>query len=49
MEIQKRINDSKPKLIIGGSCGIEVNKIVPYKGKSKYESCVLSKTTFDNR
>ncbi|KAF8937381.1 propionate-CoA ligase [Dissophora ornata] len=31
LEIQKRINDCKPKLIIGGSCGIEVNKIVPYK------------------
>ncbi|KAF9198892.1 hypothetical protein BGZ49_000174 [Haplosporangium sp. Z 27] len=31
LEIQKRINDSKPKLIIGGSCGIEVNKIIPYK------------------
>ncbi|KAF9385267.1 hypothetical protein CPB97_004970 [Podila verticillata] len=31
LEIQKRINDSKPKLIIGGSCGIEVNKTVPYK------------------
>ncbi|KAF9028852.1 hypothetical protein BGZ52_006512, partial [Haplosporangium bisporale] len=31
LEIQKRINDCKPKLIIGGSCGIEVNKTVPYK------------------
>ncbi|KAG0061821.1 hypothetical protein BGZ89_011147 [Linnemannia elongata] len=31
LEIQKRINDSKPKLIIGGSCGIEVNKVIPYK------------------
>ncbi|KAF9962668.1 hypothetical protein BGZ65_008572 [Modicella reniformis] len=31
LEIQKRINDCKPKLIIGGSCGIEVNKIIPYK------------------
>ncbi|KAG0330344.1 hypothetical protein BG004_002120, partial [Podila humilis] len=31
LEIQKRINDSKPKLVIGGSCGIEVNKTVPYK------------------
>ncbi|KAF9990433.1 hypothetical protein BGZ75_001915 [Mortierella antarctica] len=31
LEIQKRIQDSKPKLIIGGSCGIEVNKTVPYK------------------
>ncbi|KAK3804949.1 MAG: putative propionate--CoA ligase [Benniella sp.] len=31
LEIQKRINDSTPKLIIGGSCGIEVNKIIPYK------------------
>ncbi|KAF9352936.1 hypothetical protein BGX26_009270 [Mortierella sp. AD094] len=31
LEVQKRINDSKPKLIIGGSCGIEVGKIIPYK------------------
>ncbi|KAG0344953.1 hypothetical protein BG005_001545, partial [Podila minutissima] len=31
LEVQKRISDSKPKLIIGGSCGIEVNKTVPYK------------------
>ncbi|KAF9913212.1 hypothetical protein BX616_010159 [Lobosporangium transversale] len=31
LEIKKRIDDSKPKLIIGGSCGIEVNRIVPYK------------------
>ncbi|KAG0364944.1 AMP-dependent synthetase and ligase [Gamsiella multidivaricata] len=31
LEIQKRINDCKPDLIIGGSCGIEVNKVIPYK------------------
>ncbi|KAF9575543.1 hypothetical protein BGW38_008208, partial [Lunasporangiospora selenospora] len=31
LEVQKRINDSKPKLIVAGSCGIEVNKVVPYK------------------
>ncbi|KAG0238505.1 hypothetical protein BGW41_008156 [Actinomortierella wolfii] len=30
-EVQKRINDSKPKLVICGSVGIEVGKIVPYK------------------
>ncbi|KAF9159499.1 hypothetical protein BGX20_002912 [Mortierella sp. AD010] len=33
LEVQKRICDSKPKLIIGGSCGIEVGKVIPYKGK----------------
>ncbi|KAF9180863.1 hypothetical protein BGZ51_005827 [Haplosporangium sp. Z 767] len=31
LEVQKRIQDSKPKLIISGSCGLEINKIVPYK------------------
>jgi propionyl-CoA synthetase len=30
-ELATRINDAKPKLIISASCGIEVNRIIPYK------------------
>ncbi|KAJ3066992.1 hypothetical protein HDU98_009776 [Podochytrium sp. JEL0797] len=30
-ELQKRIMDAKPKVIIYGSCGLEPNKIIPYK------------------
>lgn len=30
-ELATRINDSKPKLIIAGSCGIEPGKIISYK------------------
>ncbi len=30
-ELSTRINDSKPKIIIAGSCGIEPGKIVEYK------------------
>ena len=30
-ELATRINDAKPKLILSASCGIEVNRIVPYK------------------
>ncbi len=30
-ELATRIDDAKPKLIISASCGIEVNRIVPYK------------------
>ncbi len=30
-ELAKRIDDAKPKLILAGSCGIEVNRIVSYK------------------
>ncbi|KAG0307509.1 hypothetical protein BGZ98_000098 [Dissophora globulifera] len=31
LEIKKRIDASKPKLIIGGSCGLEGGKVMPYK------------------
>ena len=30
-ELAKRIDDAKPKLILSASCGIEVNRVVPYK------------------
>jgi propionyl-CoA synthetase len=30
-ELATRINDAKPKLIVSASCGIEVNRVVPYK------------------
>ena len=30
-ELATRINDARPKLIVSASCGIEVNRLVPYK------------------
>ncbi len=30
-ELATRINDAKPKLIISASCGLEVNRVIPYK------------------
>ena len=30
-ELAKRIDDARPKLILSASCGIEVNRVVPYK------------------
>jgi propionyl-CoA synthetase len=30
-ELATRIDDARPKLIVSASCGIEVNRIVPYK------------------
>ena len=30
-ELAKRIDDARPKLVLSASCGIEVNRIVPYK------------------
>ncbi len=30
-ELASRINDAQPKLIISASCGIEVDRVVPYK------------------
>ncbi|HEY2889875.1 MAG TPA: AMP-binding protein, partial [Dongiaceae bacterium] len=30
-ELATRIDDCRPKLVISASCGIEVNKIIPYK------------------
>jgi propionyl-CoA synthetase len=30
-ELATRINDAKPRVILSASCGIEVNRIIPYK------------------
>jgi propionyl-CoA synthetase len=30
-ELASRINDAKPKLIVSASCGIEANRVIPYK------------------
>jgi propionyl-CoA synthetase len=30
-ELATRIDDAKPKLVISASCGIEVNRVIPYK------------------
>jgi propionyl-CoA synthetase len=30
-ELAKRIDDAKPKAVLSASCGIEVNRVVPYK------------------
>ena len=30
-ELATRINDAAPKLIVSASCGIEVNRVIPYK------------------
>src|SRR5437667_2983109 len=29
-ELAKRIDDAKPKLVLSASCGIEVNRVIPY-------------------
>ncbi|WP_416884799.1 propionyl-CoA synthetase [Marinospirillum sp.] len=31
-ELAVRIDDAQPKVIVSASCGIEVNKVIPYKG-----------------
>ncbi len=49
-ELASRVNDARPKLIVSASCGIEVNRIVPYKpmldkafdsAKHKPERCII--------
>ena len=30
-ELATRIDDAKPKIMLGASCGIEVNRVIPYK------------------
>ena len=49
-ELAKRIDDAKPKLILSASCGIEVNRVIPYKplldgaielAQHKPERCVV--------
>lgn len=49
-ELAMRIDDAKPKVIVSASCGIEVNRVIPYKplldeainlAKSKPEKCII--------
>ncbi|MFQ5973768.1 MAG: propionyl-CoA synthetase [Alphaproteobacteria bacterium] len=49
-ELATRIDDAKPKLIVSASCGIEVNRVVPYKplldraielASTKPERCII--------
>ncbi|PWB63849.1 MAG: propionyl-CoA synthetase [Bradyrhizobiaceae bacterium] len=49
-ELATRIDDAQPKLILSASCGIEVNRVVPYKplldeairlARHKPEGCVI--------
>ncbi len=49
-ELAKRIDDAKPKAILSASCGIEVNRVIPYKplldgaialAAHKVERCVI--------
>jgi propionyl-CoA synthetase len=49
-ELATRIDDARPKLVISASCGIEVNRVIPYKplldkaieiARSKPERCVI--------
>jgi propionyl-CoA synthetase len=49
-ELANRINDACPKLIVSASCGIEINRVVPYKpmldkaielAKQKPDRCII--------
>jgi len=49
-ELATRINDAKPRVIVAGSCGIETNRVIPYKplldaaieqATAKPERCVI--------
>ncbi|HYL33914.1 MAG TPA: propionyl-CoA synthetase [Stellaceae bacterium] len=49
-ELATRIDDAQPRLILSASCGIEVNRVIPYKplldqaialAKSKPETCFI--------
>jgi propionyl-CoA synthetase len=49
-ELATRINDARPKVIVSASCGIEVNRVVPYKpmldkaislAKHKPDRCIV--------
>src|SRR5437773_2414970 len=50
LDLAKRIDDARPRLILSASCGIEVNRVVPYKPRldgaiaaaaHKPERCVI--------
>ncbi|RLC27734.1 MAG: propionyl-CoA synthetase, partial [Deltaproteobacteria bacterium] len=49
-ELATRIDDAKPRIIVSASCGIEVQRVIPYKplldgaiemAESKPESCII--------
>jgi propionyl-CoA synthetase len=49
-ELATRIDDASPKVIVSASCGIEVNRVVPYKpmldkainsARQKSETCII--------
>jgi propionyl-CoA synthetase len=49
-ELAKRIDDARPRLILSASCGIEVNRVIPYKplldaaleiARHQPEACVI--------
>ncbi len=49
-ELATRIDDAKPKAIVSASCGIEVNRVIPYKpllekaialARAKPEHCII--------
>jgi len=49
-ELAKRIDDARPRLVLSASCGIEVNRVIPYKplldgairiASHKPERCVI--------
>jgi propionyl-CoA synthetase len=49
-ELATRINDARPKVIVSASCGIEVNRVIPYKpmldkaintAQHKPQTCVI--------
>jgi propionyl-CoA synthetase len=49
-ELATRINDAKPKVMISASCGIEVQRVIPYKplldgaiqmAKTKPQKCII--------
>ena len=49
-ELAARLDDAKPRMVLSASCGIEVNRIIPYKplldqaislAKSKPEACLI--------
>ena len=49
-ELAVRIDDSKPRVIVSASCGIEVNRVIPYKplldgaielARHKPETCII--------
>jgi propionyl-CoA synthetase len=49
-ELATRINDAKPKVMVSASCGIEVQRVIPYKplldgaiemAKSKPQKCII--------